>query len=107
MKKIFWLGIGIAVGALTVRKISATRAALGPEGLNRAVGRLSDSIHNFAEAVREGMDEREADLRVALGVGRQAARRRRGPAPGGRHETARSASQPRGIAELKSFHTKG
>jgi hypothetical protein len=72
MKKIFWLGIGIAVGALTVRKISATRAALGPEGLNRAVGRLSDSIHNFAEAVREGMDEREGDLRTALGVDRPA-----------------------------------
>jgi hypothetical protein len=72
MKKIFWLGIGIAVGAIAVRKISATRAALGPEGLNRAVGRLSDSIHNFADAVREGMNERESDLRVALGVDQSA-----------------------------------
>jgi Family of unknown function (DUF6167) len=68
MKKIFWLGIGIAVGAMAVRKISATRSALGPEGLNRAVGRLSDSIHSFADAVREGMNEREGDLRAALGV---------------------------------------
>lgn len=68
MKKIFWLGIGIAVGAIAVRKISAAKSAIGPEGLNRAVGMLSDSIHNFADAVREGMNERETDLRVALGV---------------------------------------
>lgn len=68
MKKIFWLGIGIAVGAIAVRKVSRARATLGPEGVNRAVGRLSDSIHSFADAVREGMGERERDLRVALGV---------------------------------------
>ncbi len=68
MKKIFWLGVGIAIGAIAVRKLSQARGALGPAGLNRAVGALSDSIHNFADAVREGMNERENDLRGALGL---------------------------------------
>ncbi len=68
MKKIFWLGMGIAIGAIAVRKVTQARGALGPAGLNRAVGQLSDSIHNFADAVREGMSEREGDLRGALGL---------------------------------------
>lgn len=68
MKKIFWLGVGITIGVIAARKISAAQGALGPEGLNRAVGRISDSIHDFADALRENMNERESDLRVALGV---------------------------------------
>jgi hypothetical protein len=68
MKKIFWLGVGITIGVIAARKISAAQGAFGPEGLNRAVGRVSDSIHDFADALRENMNERESDLRVALGV---------------------------------------
>lgn len=68
MKRIFWMGIGVAVGVLAVRRISQVRSAVGPEGLNRAVGRLSDSIADFADAVRSGMAERETDLRQALGM---------------------------------------
>ncbi|MHA7269245.1 hypothetical protein [Arthrobacter sp. HLT1-20] len=68
MKKIFWLGVGITIGVIAARKISAAQGALGPAGLNRAVGRVSDSIHDFADALRENMNERESDLRVALGV---------------------------------------
>jgi hypothetical protein len=68
MKRIFWVGIGVAVGVLAVRKLSETKSALGPEGLNRTLGTLADSIQNFADAVRIGMNERETDLRAALGV---------------------------------------
>ncbi|MCU1573153.1 MAG: putative secreted protein [Micrococcaceae bacterium] len=68
MKRLFWLGLGVALGAVAVRRISRTGAALGPEGLNRALGRLSDSVVHFAGAVREGMAERETDLRGALGI---------------------------------------
>ncbi|MGP9503420.1 hypothetical protein ACT3TS_14575 [Specibacter sp. AOP5-B1-6] len=68
MKKIFWLGVGITIGVVAARKIAAARGAIGPEGLNRAVGRVSDAVHDFADALRENMDERETDLRVALGV---------------------------------------
>lgn len=68
MKRIFWMGIGVAVGVLAVRRISATRMALGPEGLNRAVAALADSVQDFTDAVRTGMNERESDLRTALGL---------------------------------------
>ncbi|WP_427018034.1 hypothetical protein ACQCSX_05355 [Pseudarthrobacter sp. P1] len=68
MKTIFWLAAGIAIGVVGVRKYSQVRGSLGPEGLNRAVGKLSDSFLEFADAIREGSAEREAELRAALGV---------------------------------------
>lgn len=68
MKRVFWMGLGIAIGVIAVRKLNETRNLVGPEGLNRAVARVADGIAGFTEAVREGMNERETDLRSALGV---------------------------------------
>jgi len=48
--------------------MSQAQASLGPEGLNRYVGRLADGVYDFADAVRAGMRERETDLRSALGI---------------------------------------
>jgi hypothetical protein len=62
------MGIGVAIGVIAFRKRSEAQSNLGPEGLNRAVGRLADGLYDFADAVRSGMHEREADLRTALGV---------------------------------------
>ncbi|TQJ41080.1 hypothetical protein FBY33_3178 [Arthrobacter sp. SLBN-112] len=68
MKRIVWMGIGVAIGVIAFRKVSQAQSALGPEGLNRAVGQLADGMYDFADAVRAGMRERETDLRTALGV---------------------------------------
>ena len=68
MKRFVWMGIGVAIGVIAFRKVSEARSNLGPEGLNRAVGRLADGVYDFADAVRDGMRERETDLRAALGV---------------------------------------
>jgi hypothetical protein len=68
MKRIVWMGIGVAIGVIAFRKVTEARSNLGPEGLNRAVGRLADGVYDFADAVRAGMRERETDLRAALGV---------------------------------------
>ena len=68
MKRFVWMGIGVAIGVIAFRKISEAQSNLGPEGLNRAVGRLADGVYDFADAVRAGMLERETDLRAALGV---------------------------------------
>jgi uncharacterized protein with PhoU and TrkA domain len=62
------MAAGVAIGVLAVRKLSQTREALGPVGLNRALGQVADSVANFADAVRDGMQERETDLRLALGI---------------------------------------
>lgn len=62
------MGIGVAIGIIAFRKVTEAQSSLGPEGLNRAVGRLADGVYEFADAVRDGMRERETDLRTALGV---------------------------------------
>ncbi|WP_248760449.1 DUF6167 family protein [Pseudarthrobacter sp. SSS035] len=76
MKRFVWMGIGVAIGVIAFRKISEAQSNLGPEGLNRAVGRLADGVYDFADAVRAGMHERETDLRAALGVDSQDVARR-------------------------------
>ncbi|UUL75222.1 DUF6167 family protein [Pseudarthrobacter sp. Fe7] len=68
MKRIVWMGIGVAIGVIAFRKVSQAQSSLGPEGLNRSVGRLADGVYDFADAVRAGMRERETDLRAALGI---------------------------------------
>jgi hypothetical protein len=68
MKRFIWMGAGIAIGVLAMRKLNSAKQAVGPEGLNRAVAGVADSIAEFANALREGMTEREADLRTALGI---------------------------------------
>ncbi|WP_240720095.1 hypothetical protein [Pseudarthrobacter sp. NamB4] len=72
MKRIVWMGIGVAIGVIAFRKVTEAQASmqstLGPEGLNRAVGRLADGVYDFADALRAGMRERETDLRTALGL---------------------------------------
>ncbi|HET9347672.1 MAG TPA: DUF6167 family protein [Arthrobacter sp.] len=68
MNRIIWMGIGVAIGVIAFRKITEAQSNLGPEGLNRAVGRLADGLYDFADAVREGMNERETELRSALGI---------------------------------------
>lgn len=68
MKRLVWMGIGVAIGVIAFRKVTEAQSTLGPEGLNRAVGRLADGVFDFADAVRAGMRERETDLRTALGV---------------------------------------
>ncbi|WP_309107131.1 DUF6167 family protein [Arthrobacter sp. R1-13] len=68
MKRIIWMGIGVAIGVIAFRKVTEAQSALGPEGLNRAVGRLTDGLYDFADAVRGGMQERESELRSALGI---------------------------------------
>ncbi|MDR6505872.1 hypothetical protein J2805_001559 [Arthrobacter oryzae] len=70
------MGIGVAIGVIAFRKISEAQSTLGPEGLNRAVGRLADGIYDFADAIRDGMQERETELRTALGIDSQDVARR-------------------------------
>ena len=76
MKRIVWMGIGVAIGVIAFRKVSQAQSSIGPEGLNRAVGRLADGVYDFADAVRAGMRERETDLRTALGIESAEAARR-------------------------------
>jgi hypothetical protein len=72
MRRLFWLAMGVTVGALLVRKLSRAAEKLTPSGLATGVGgalrELADSISDFAADVREAMSERETELRRATGL---------------------------------------
>ncbi|GAA3382831.1 hypothetical protein [Cryptosporangium minutisporangium] len=77
MRRLFWLGIGVAVGVLVVRKVSKTAEAYSPRGLaDSARGSavdLLDSVRAFVEEARVAMAEREVELTRALAEGQSTA----------------------------------
>ena len=72
MKRLFWMSVGAAVGILVVRKVSEAARSYTPTGLSAQVldrlGEIGDGLLDLADAVREGMAERESELREALGI---------------------------------------
>jgi hypothetical protein len=68
MRRIFWVALGATAGVLVVRTINRTAQAYTPEGVARSLSSVADALRDAAEAVREGMAEREQELRLALGV---------------------------------------
>ncbi len=68
MSRLFWISLGATAGVLVVRRLTRTAQAYTPEGMATSLGTLADAVRDFSAAVREGMDARETELRVALGV---------------------------------------
>lgn len=73
MKRMLWLGIGIAVGALVVRAVTKRARSYTPQGLaasarDSAVG-LVESVREFIDDVRDNMTEREAEINAAFADG--------------------------------------
>ncbi|WP_326554091.1 hypothetical protein [Micromonospora sp. NBC_01813] len=73
MKRLLWLGVGLAVGALVVRKLTRTAQSYTPSGvaasLSESAGGLVESVRTFVEDVREGMAEREQQIQAAFAEG--------------------------------------
>ncbi len=73
MKRVLWLGIGLAVGALVVRAVSKKARSLSPEGLaataRDTAGGILESVRSFMDDVREGMAEREDQIHAAFAEG--------------------------------------
>ena len=70
MRRMLWLGVGLAVGALVVRAVTKKAQAFTPRGVaasarDSAVG-LVDSVRAFVDDVRDGMAEREAEIQAAF-----------------------------------------
>jgi hypothetical protein len=72
VKRLFWLVMGITIGALIVRKLSAAAQRLTPGGLadsvSAALRDLAESLRDFNHDVREAMQERETELRTGTGL---------------------------------------
>jgi hypothetical protein len=72
MRRLFWLALGATVGVLVVRKVTRTVQAYSPsgmaQGLSGGLSDLGEGLREMAGAVREGMADRETELRYALGM---------------------------------------
>ena len=72
MRRLFWTAFGATVGVLVVRRVSQAAEALTPPALAQSLSSsllvLADAVRDFTEQVREGMAEREAELRADLGL---------------------------------------
>lgn len=66
MRRLFWLGLGVAAGVAITRKVTATAKASTPAGIagnvSTALSELAASIGTFGADVRAGMAEREREL---------------------------------------------
>jgi hypothetical protein len=68
MRRLFWIVLGAVVGVLLVRKITKVAEAYTPTGVARSAAELGEGLREVAAVIREGMAEREQELRIALGV---------------------------------------
>jgi hypothetical protein len=68
VRRLFWIALGATLGVLLFRKVNKTIDAYSPAGVGRSLNSVGDGLRELAEVVREGMAEREEELRVALGV---------------------------------------
>ncbi|HEY2195235.1 MAG TPA: hypothetical protein VGH76_23455 [Actinomycetospora sp.] len=66
MKRMFWLGVGVAVGVGASRKVSQAAHRASPAGVGASLGEglreLGAGLGAFGAEVRAGMAEREEEL---------------------------------------------
>jgi hypothetical protein len=63
MRRIFYITLGVTVGVIAMRRITKLAESLSPENMAASA---AAAVTSFVADVREGMAEREADLRAAL-----------------------------------------
>jgi hypothetical protein len=73
IRRALWLGAGIAVGVIVMRKVSQAMRAVAPSSIagqarESAVG-LVALVRDFVTDVRDGMAEREAQIQEAFDRG--------------------------------------
>jgi len=73
MKRLLWLGVGLAVGAIVVRKVTRKANEFTPTGiatsLSQSAGGLVESLRSFVDDVRDGMTERQEQIQQAFAEG--------------------------------------
>ncbi|WP_250009345.1 hypothetical protein [Actinoplanes sp. M2I2] len=73
MKRLLWLGVGLAVGAVVVRKLTQKANEFTPSGiattLSQSAGGLVESVRSFVDDVRELAADREEQINKAFAQG--------------------------------------
>ncbi len=71
-RRLFWLAMGVTIGALVVRKLSRVAERFTARSIAGSLGGgladLSDSVREFTADVRDAMHERETQLREGAGL---------------------------------------
>jgi len=68
VRRLFWFVVGTLVGVWIVTRLKKRAQALTPQSVQNSVDKLASAVRHFGDEVREGMDQREAELREALGL---------------------------------------
>jgi hypothetical protein len=72
MRRMFWLAMGVTIGVLVVRKMSAAAERLTPQSvvgqLAEGLRDLGDAIADFGADVRAAAASREEELREGTGL---------------------------------------
>ena len=72
MRRLFWLAMGITIGALVVRKLSRAAEKMTPAGIGGSIAEglrdLADAIGDFGADVRAAAAAREAEIRAGTGL---------------------------------------
>ena len=63
--RLFYVVLGATAGVLLVRRLTRAAESWTPEGMTN---RLGSAVGGFVDNIRDGMAEREAELRSALGI---------------------------------------
>jgi hypothetical protein len=63
--RVLWLGIGIGIGVAAVTRAQRAARSLSPDAI---AGRAVQGLGGFWRDVRDGMREREEQLREATGL---------------------------------------
>ncbi|GAA4824314.1 hypothetical protein GCM10023201_08020 [Actinomycetospora corticicola] len=66
MKRLFWVGVGVAIGVSATRKVNQVTQRATPAGIGTSLGEglreLGAGLGAFGAEVRAGMNEREQEL---------------------------------------------
>lgn len=104
MKRLFWLGVGVAAGVTLTRKANEKAKAATPAGvaanLGDALRELGGAIGEFGAEVRAGMSEREEALHEEV-------ERRSGVRAGGRHALGASTRPSTSRARARAHKADG
>jgi len=66
MKRLFWVGVGVAIGVTATRKVNEVTQKATPAGIGTSLGEglreLGAGLGAFGAEVRAGMNERSEEL---------------------------------------------
>lgn len=75
MRRLLWLGVGVAIGVLVVRKLGKVAHTYSPSGLAQAAKQQANSLashcRSFVADVRVGQEQYEQELIDAVSADQQ------------------------------------